>query len=175
VHNEAVAADHVVDAYWRHFELANGDRADRLASAGSARVVCSEGGPSRVARFVDVDEIVGVVVEIDGSVHHWLTWGRVFGGVEYDELAAALVPHLSRHGVTPRVEDVEFESLRLASAAPFFYECLVGLMDQRMLALLDDRTLRDTDRWLETRRAILTEKSESAVWYCGESGPAATD
>jgi hypothetical protein len=81
-----------------------------------------------------VDDIVAVAVELDGSTHHWLTWGRVFGGTEYDKLAVALAPHLGRGDHAPGPEDVVFETLRMASDAPYFYECLVDIMDARMLA-----------------------------------------
>jgi hypothetical protein len=118
-----------------------------------------------------VDDIVAVAVELDGSTHHWLTWGRVFGGTEYDKLAVALAPHLGRGDHAPGPEDVVFETLRMASDAPYFYECLVDIMDARMLALLDDPTLREPNRWVASRRAILADDSGAEDWYCGATDP----
>jgi hypothetical protein len=116
-----------------------------------------------------VDDIVAAAVQIDGAWHHWLTWGRLFGGVEYDELAAALAPHLERCGFVPRADQVVFETLRMASSAPWFHECFYSVIDERVLALLDDPSLRDPDRWIAYRRAILADGG--GLWYCGEADP----
>jgi hypothetical protein len=72
-----------------------------------------------------MDDIVAVrATLVDGEKRYLLTWGRLFGAVETQQLIDAVMPHVVRM-VRGAVTSVEVcNSLQEASGEPYFFEGL---------------------------------------------------
>ncbi len=72
-----------------------------------------------------MEDIVAVkVIDGAGKPHYFMTWGRVFDAVNPEPLLQALIPHLSKFGISSFSTISLCLSLREASNELYFYEAL---------------------------------------------------
>ena len=82
-----------------------------------------------------MNEIVAILAtDVDGVVHGYLVWGRIFGAVQYEPLEQAVRRHASGNGVVLQPDcPVEAQgSLSDPRDARYFHDCLVDMQDAQL-------------------------------------------
>lgn len=112
-----------------------------------------------------MEDLVGIRV-VDGVMGEcgFITWGRVFGAVEEDELAQAVRSHLHTCGLHD-VESVEVcYSLRDLSHHTYFYEALFKFAREKK------PSAKQYAKWIARKRKAIERGRE--VYFLGLPRPA---
>lgn len=115
-----------------------------------------------------MEDVVAIVItDTDGLEHGVLTWGRIFGSVEYDELVEAVRRSISQFGISPDQASLRVAfTLQEVSAMPYFHECLFDMHAERLEAVTKDPSLGVTRAWLDRcREQVLGGRN---IWYLGK-------
>lgn len=120
-----------------------------------------------------MDDIVAIIITVEGGQDFaLLTWGRVFGPVEYEELLAAVLPHVGTFGISgSEVLGRAASSLQEVATAPYFYECLFSMILERTRAPVDDTGAIRWAEWAESRRRLIEDGK--SIYFAGNLHPTA--
>ena len=113
-----------------------------------------------------MEDIIAVrAVDTTDRRHEFLVWGGAFGSVEYEQLLNTVRLHIRKFGINPEgIELSILPTIGLASASPYFFECLTRMILSRVAFLLRDANPA-SPAWLSFVKEELIAGRE--IYYLG--------